>query len=133
MILLGAVGLLLLISCAGVANLLLARLSARERETALRAALGATRGRVLRQFFTESLLLGVAGGGCGVLLAFAGKSALVRLLPPDLSQFAPVRLNLPVLLFALGISVISAVIFGAAPPRDPHAPSAAQGRSSPRS
>jgi predicted permease len=115
LLLLGAVGLLLLISCAGVANLLLARVSARERETALRSALGATRGRVVRQFFTESLLLGIAGGGCGVLLAFAAEGALRHLLPQDLSQFAPVGLNWPVLLFALAVSVVSAVIFGVAP------------------
>jgi predicted permease len=115
LLLLGAVGLLLLISCAGVANLLLARVSARERETALRSALGATRGRVVRQFFTESLLVGIAGGACGVLLAFAGEGVLRGLLPQDLSQFAPVRLNLPVLLFALAVSIVSAVIFGVAP------------------
>jgi putative ABC transport system permease protein len=115
MVLLGAVGLLLLISCVGVANLLVARLSGRERETALRAALGATRARVLRQLLTESLLLSLVGGGGGVLLAFAGTGVLGRLLPENLSRFAPIRLNMPVLLFALGVSVISAVLFGLAP------------------
>ncbi len=114
-ILLAAVGLLLLISCAGVANLLLARLSVRERETALRAALGATRGRVFRQLLTESLLLGVVGGAAGVVLAVFGAGALHSLLPADLAHLAPASLNLPVLLFALGVSIGSAVLFGVAP------------------
>ncbi len=114
-ILLASVGLLLLISCAGVANLLLVRLSVRERETALRAALGATGGRVFRQLLTESLLLGVVGGVAGVVLAVFGASALNSLLPPDLAHLAPASLNLPVLLFALGVSVASAVLFGVAP------------------
>jgi putative ABC transport system permease protein len=115
LILLAAVGLLLLISCAGVANLLLARLSVRERETALRAALGATSGRVFRQLLTESMLLGVVGGAAGVVLAVFGASALHSVLPADLAHLAPASLNLPVLLFALGMSVASAVLFGVAP------------------
>jgi predicted permease len=115
LVLLAAVGLVFLISCANVANLLLARSGARSREVAIRTALGAGRGRLLRQFLTESLLLGLAGGALGLALAAASLGALRGWLPADLPRAAEVRLDAPVLLFSFLASVSSAVIFGLAP------------------
>ena len=113
--LLGAVGFVLLIACANVANLLLASLGARQQEIALRAALGAGRARLLRQFLVESGLLGLSGGVVGSLLAFWLLDALRGLAPRELGWLASVRLDLPVLLATLGLSLLSSLLFGLLP------------------
>jgi predicted permease len=110
--LLGAVGFLLLVACANVVNLLLAQATARERELAIRAALGAGRGRLVRQFLAEALLLSVTGGALGVFAAFWGADALLAIAPRNLPRLQDVSVNLPVLLFAVGVSVAVAVGLG---------------------
>jgi putative ABC transport system permease protein len=112
LLLLGAVGFLLLVACANVANLMLAQAAARQRELTIRAALGATRGRVIRQFLSESLLLSVVGGVIGVLAAQWGTDALLTIAPDTLPRVQDVSANLPVLLFALGVCVLVAVGLG---------------------
>jgi predicted permease len=114
-LLLGAVVLVLLISCANIASLLLARAISRQREFAMRLAIGASRGRVVRQCLTESAVLALGGGILGVLLAAAGISPFVALWPGSLPRAEEVRLDWHVLLFALGVSVLSAFLFGVAP------------------
>jgi putative ABC transport system permease protein len=114
-ILLATVGFVLLIACANVANMTLSRMATREREIAIRTALGAGRRRVVRQLATESLLLAVIGGLFGLLLANWGLDALAALNPDNLPRLTDVRINLPVLLFTLGVSVGAGLIFGMVP------------------
>jgi len=115
MILLGAVGFLLLLVCANVANLLLARASGRTKEIAIRTALGATRWQLVRQLLTESTLLALIGGVVGVLLALWGLDVLSRLGPQEVHGIDAVRLDASVLTFALGITLATGLIFGILP------------------
>jgi len=113
---LAAVGLLLLIACANVANLMLARATAREKEFALRAALGAGRTRLVRLLMVESLVLAMGGAMLGIFLAWGGLKALVALMPPDtIPSESVIELNGPVLTFALCVGALTALVFGLAP------------------
>jgi putative ABC transport system permease protein len=115
LILLAAVGLVLLIACANVANLLLARATARQSEMAIRLSLGASRSRLFRQMLTESVLLGICGGALGFLLASAGVRALLRLAPETLVRVPEIHLNGQVVTFTLLISILTGIGFGLVP------------------
>ena len=114
-VLLGAVVFVLLIACVNIANLLLARSTGRTREFAIRAALGASRARMLRQLLTESVLLSFSGGVIGLLLAAWGTRAAITILPQALPRSGNVGLDVRVLLFTLGVSLLAGILFGLAP------------------
>jgi putative ABC transport system permease protein len=118
-VLLGAVSLVLLIACANVANLLLVRASGRKREFAIRVSMGATRGRIIRQLLTESILLAVTGGILGLILGYLGVRGLLALSPGDIPRIgehgASVTIDWRVLAFTLGVSLLTGILFGLFP------------------
>ena len=115
LVLTAAVAFVLLIACANVAGMLIARASDRQREIALRAALGAGRGRVIRQLLTEAMVLFITGGALGFALAAAGVRAVVRLAPPALTQIRDVEVDWTVALYAIGLAAVTGLVFGAGP------------------
>ncbi|MGH7581521.1 MAG: ABC transporter permease, partial [Gemmatimonadales bacterium] len=137
-VLLGAVAFVLLIACANIANLLLARGAARSREMAIRAAIGAGRGHLIRQALSESLVLAAAGGVLGLVAGYWGVSLLTAFGPEDVPRLAQARVDGPVLAFACGLTLLSGLVFGLAPAlrtagRLPHEALKEGGRSGSRS
>ena len=114
-LLLGAVTFVLLIGCANVANLLLASGAARQKEMAIRTALGASRSRVMRQLFTESTILAFTGGAAGLFIAYWGLAAITKLLPADFPRLHEIHMDLRVLGFTFAASVLTGILFGLAP------------------
>lgn len=115
-ILFGAVGLLLLIACVNVSNLLLAKAASRQREIAVRASLGASRARLIRQFLAESLVLSTAGAVFGIVIAYAGLKGIIAMVPPNtIPDESKVELNVAVLLFTMTVAIASAILSGLAP------------------
>ncbi|MBL7184906.1 MAG: ABC transporter permease [Phycisphaerae bacterium] len=114
-LLLGAAGVVLLIACTNVASLLLARAAVRQREMAMRSALGASRGRLMRQTLTESLLLSMAGGILGLLVTFCTINGIIRLCPSDIPRLMATSVDWSVLAFMLGVSVLTGIFFGVIP------------------
>jgi len=114
-VLFAAVGFVLLIACANVASLLLARVTERHKEVAIRMAIGASRARIIRQLLTESILLSTVGGLAGLLLAYWGTDLLKALAPPDVPRLGEIGLHGPVFAWTLGVSVVTGVLFGLAP------------------
>ena len=115
MLLLGAVALVLMVICLNLANLMLVRAMARRRETAIRLAIGATRMALVRQMLVESLMFGILGGALGLCLAWLGVKLLISLSPADLPRANEVKIDAPVLLFTIGITLITGIIFGLVP------------------
>ena len=115
LVLFGAVAFVLLVACANVANLLLARISTRQDELAVRAALGAGRGRLMRQLMTEAVVLGLAGGVIGLLIAYWGTHALIAAQPADIPRLDEIGVNSTVVLFTLAMSVLTGLAFGVLP------------------
>ena len=114
-IVMGTIGIVMLIACANVANLLLVRADARQQELAVRAALGAGWGRIVRELLLESVLLGVMGGALGLLMAYGGLQYLVSVGPGNLPRLSEIRIDARALAFALGVSILSGIVFGLIP------------------
>jgi putative ABC transport system permease protein len=114
-VLLGAVGLGLLIACVNIANLLLARATVRQKELSIRAAMGASRGRIMRQLMTESVLIAIIGGALGLVLGYWGTDALLAMVPIKMPSFVKIAVDTRVLFFTFGISIFSGLLFGIIP------------------
>src|SRR5690349_14455224 len=115
LVLLGAVGFLLLIACANIASLILARGAARRREMAVRTAIGAGRSRIIRQLLTESILLSVLGGSLGILFGYGGLAVLLSFIPPTVPRLQNITLDGNVFLFTALITILTGVLFGLVP------------------
>jgi len=111
----GTVGLVLLVACTNVANLFLVRAEVRQRDVALRSAIGASKWRLARQFITESVVIGILGGAAGILLAYGGNRLLLHMAPPNLPRLEQIGLNPTVLMFAVGMSLLAGLVFGTIP------------------